>query len=72
MNKTVYRIKLIAIYCGCLCLFLAAIPLIRYEDPPGLLFVSLVNMIAFPAGCIFILVSLGTAAWVTMQHLNRP
>lgn len=69
--RTWDRVKLIAAYAACLALMMGGMRLAQYQDPPGSLWVSLVGMVAFPLGFVFVLSSVCTAAWVTMRHLKR-
>jgi hypothetical protein len=65
------QVKVIAAYGACLALLLGGVRLAQYEDPPGMPWVSLVGMIAFPIGCLFVLSSVCAAAWVTMRLARR-
>ncbi|GEM_PF-5109196 len=71
LSRTWDRVKMIAAYAACLALLMGGVRLAQYEDPPGAQWASLVGMIAFPLGCVFVLSSVCAAAWVTMRRIKR-
>lgn len=71
LSRTWDRVKMIAAYAACLSLLIGGMHLAQYEDPPGAQWVSLVGMVAFPIGCIFVLSSICAAVWVTIRHIKR-
>lgn len=71
LSRTWDRVKMIAAYAACLSLLMGGVQLAQYEDPPSAQWVSLVGMVAFPLGCIFVLSSVCAAAWVTIRHIKR-
>jgi hypothetical protein len=71
LSRTWDRVKLIATYAACLSLLMGGVQLAQYEEPPNAQWVSLVGMVAFPLGFIFVLSSVCAAAWVTIRHIKR-
>lgn len=69
--RTWDRLKMLAAYVTCAALLIGGVRIAQYEDPPGVPWVSLVGMVAFPLGCVFILSSVCGAAWVTKHYFKR-
>lgn len=71
LSRTWDRVKIFAAYAACLVLLGGGVRLAQYKDPPDVPWISLVGMVAFPLGCVFVLSSIGAAAWVTVRHIKR-